>query len=148
MWYIEKVNAYVKNSKNNLNILNISFVSKFYGYPLRKLASIPCPFWKVVPLLERTLVLSTMKSAIFWNVIPCSSKEFNLCFGPTYCLHFQDQKYAEQRARKRQPTSLNRLISNFFCHEDREQNVSPKRAQLLPDNTASYLRVLYSSFMH
>jgi hypothetical protein len=33
------------------------------------------------------LIMVTMKSAMFWDVTPCSLAEDHRCFGGTYCLH-------------------------------------------------------------
>jgi hypothetical protein len=37
----------------------------------------------------------TMKNAIFWDVVPCRSRELNRRLGGTYRLHFQGRKIRE-----------------------------------------------------
>jgi short-subunit dehydrogenase len=49
----------------------------------------------VSPTLKRTLrsfevlVVVSMKSTIFWEVVLCSPIKVHQCFGGTYCVHFQ-----------------------------------------------------------
>jgi hypothetical protein len=44
------------------------------------------------------LTAVVIKSAIFWDITPCSLLKVNRCFGGTYCLHFQGRKICRERS--------------------------------------------------
>jgi hypothetical protein len=50
-----------------------------------------------------------MKSAIFWDLTPCSSVEVDWHFGGTHCFHLEGGRVSQQQAQK-----INKIeCSNF-----------------------------------
>jgi hypothetical protein len=53
------------------------------------------------------------KSAIFWDIRPCSSVEIHTSFGETYCRHLQARRLS-QRGNQHDASRKSLLIPGFF----------------------------------
>jgi hypothetical protein len=63
-----------------------------------------------------------LKSAIFWDIMPCSLLKVNSCFRGTYCFHLQCWRISRARNQcesrlHAQPLSCRFLFGVFFDHE-------------------------------